>query len=332
MSTVTAIAAVVTGSLVTLSQAPAVEEPRVQCGGSNGTNIETVVRDDGAPGSSGAGGAGAGSAGRPAGVAGGAPSCTYTALTAEEALAAGLPSPDDGGPANVQRDQGAYARRDCTASGGARTLLWVPSGDAGAVPAGVPAVTPALLAAEARNSLELPAPEVGVNPDGLDHNPALVNLPTWWWVENGQPITQRTAVGPVWAEVTAQPVASTWVTSDGAAHGLCGPRHGLGARDARAGARFLLPHLPSGQRRRGGPGGGRMAGHLGGVRRHERLLGLLRDLGQRRGPGLRAARHRHVRRLRQPRATVAIGPAPKAAQGARPITPSGCLWGRPSVA
>ncbi|WP_340288505.1 hypothetical protein [Aquipuribacter hungaricus] len=123
-------------------------------------------------------------------------------------------SPDDGGVDNVERVEGSYVSRDCTASGGGRAVLWVPAGD-GAVPAGVPAVTAAMLAQEARNSLQLPTPAVGVNPDGLNGNPALVNLPTWWWVTNAEPLTQRTAVGPVWAEVSAQPVTSVWVTSEG---------------------------------------------------------------------------------------------------------------------
>lgn len=213
------LAGVIAGSLMALPQSPSVEEPRVERGGSNGTNIETVVTRPGvaAGGSAAASGGGAGRTmdGRPAASAGVAPACTYTPLSAEEALAAGLLSPDDGGPDNVQRQDGAYVRRDCTASGGARSLLWVPAGDAAAAPAGVPAVTPAILAEEARSLLALPSPEVGVSPDGLNANPALVNLPTWWWVENARPLSQRTEVGPVWAEVTAQPVASSWVTSDG---------------------------------------------------------------------------------------------------------------------
>ncbi len=204
------LGAAVVLSTALLPIAPAFAEPQV---GRRGTDdqVETVVTAPGSPGSEAQGG-GAVQAG--SGGGGGAPACTYTALTPEQALAAGLRSPDDGGVDNVQRTDGSYVSRDCTASGGGRTVLWVPAGD-GAGPAGVPAVTPAMLAQEARNSLQLPTPTVGVNPDGANGNPALVNLPTWWWVTNGDSLTQRTAVGSVWAEVTAEPVSSTWVTGVG---------------------------------------------------------------------------------------------------------------------
>lgn len=141
--------------------------------------------------------------------------CSYRALSPEEALAAGLLSPDDGGAENLQRGGGTFMLRDCTASGGGRVVLWVPNGADSPAPAGAVLVTPAMLAEEARNTLQLPEPAVGVNPDGLNQNPALVNLPTWWWVTNGEPLTQRTALGGVWAEVTAEAVASTWTTSGG---------------------------------------------------------------------------------------------------------------------
>lgn len=79
---------------------------------------------------------------------------------------------------------------------------------------GGPAVpTPASLAQQAVNRMQLPAPEVRRNPAG----DALVNLATWWWIHPAQwrPMTQRTAVGPVWAEVTARPVRSVWDAGDG---------------------------------------------------------------------------------------------------------------------
>lgn len=105
--------------------------------------------------------------------------------------------------------------RDCSASGGGRLVMWVPENGGVEAPPGAVLVTPAMLAQEARNALQLPEPAVGVSPDGLNENPALVNLPTWWWVTNGEPLTQRTSLGAVWAEVTAEAVASAWVTSDG---------------------------------------------------------------------------------------------------------------------
>ena len=73
--------------------------------------------------------------------------------------------------------------------------------------------TPGSLAQQAVNEMQLPAPDVRRNPSG----DALVNLATWWWVDRSQwhPLTQRTAAGPVWAEVTATPVRSVWDAGDG---------------------------------------------------------------------------------------------------------------------
>ena len=73
----------------------------------------------------------------------------------------------------------------------------------------MPTVTPAMLAADARNLLPIPVPAVQTN--GWGPGAALVNLPTWWWVTNANgSLTQRTSLGAVWAEVTATPVTSTW--------------------------------------------------------------------------------------------------------------------------
>lgn len=75
------------------------------------------------------------------------------------------------------------------------------------------------LAKTAANTLVLPKPQVRRNPAG----PALVNLPTWWWVDQAQwsPLRQRTAAGPVWAEVTATPVSTSWDPGDGSAPVVC---------------------------------------------------------------------------------------------------------------
>lgn len=75
------------------------------------------------------------------------------------------------------------------------------------------------LARSAANTLVLPRPAVRRNPVG----PALVNLPTWWWVDPGQwvPLRQRTQAGPVWAEVTATPVSTSWDPGDGSPVVVC---------------------------------------------------------------------------------------------------------------
>ena len=197
-----------------LGTSPAAANPTVTPDGGDG--VATGIQTPGASGNPGVGsGGGASNVGAGSSGGGGSAPCSYTALTPAEALAAGLLSPDNGGVDNVQRTDGSFVRRDCTASGGGQTVLWVPAGDGAGAPAGVPVVTPAMLAQEARNLLQLPTPAIGVNPDGANQNPALVRLPTWWWVTNGEPLTQRTAVGSVWAEVTAEAVSSTWVAGDG---------------------------------------------------------------------------------------------------------------------
>lgn len=75
------------------------------------------------------------------------------------------------------------------------------------------------LARTIANRLQLPEPRVGQNPAGQ----ALVSLPTWWWVEpsSWRVLRQRTAAGPVWAEVTATPVSSSWDPGDGGEPLLC---------------------------------------------------------------------------------------------------------------
>lgn len=94
--------------------------------------------------------------------------------------------------------------------------VYVPP-SAGNVPPAV--VLAGALAKTAANTLVLPKPQVRRNPAG----PALANLPTWWWVAAGQwvPLRQRTQAGPVWAEVTATPVSTSWDPGDGSAPVVC---------------------------------------------------------------------------------------------------------------
>jgi hypothetical protein len=75
------------------------------------------------------------------------------------------------------------------------------------------------LARTVSNRLQLPAPAVGQSPAGQ----ALVNLPTWWWVEpaSWRVLRQRTQAGPVWAEVTATPMATSWDPGDGSEPLVC---------------------------------------------------------------------------------------------------------------
>ncbi len=86
---------------------------------------------------------------------------------------------------------------------GGVSIIYVATAAAGVLP---PSVTPEQLAQRIRNRMVLPTPTVGLNPDGEPYQ--LVQFPIWWWVSNWAPMTQRTELGPVWAEVTATPLKS----------------------------------------------------------------------------------------------------------------------------
>jgi hypothetical protein len=106
---------------------------------------------------------------------------------------------------------------DVTCSDGTSYIgVYVPPA-AGNIPPAV--VLAGALAKTAANTLVLPKPQVRRNPAGA----ALVNLATWWWVDQAQwaPLRQRTAAGPVWAEVTATPVSTTWDPGDGSSPVVC---------------------------------------------------------------------------------------------------------------
>lgn len=154
-------------------------------------------------------------------------------FTASPAATSALGSSVFGSPQNVpvpvdptvvhQQLRGQMYLRAC--SDGTSSTVWVPDVVGGAAPAGaVPVVTPAMLAAEARNRLALPEPTFSYNPNPqVSKVSPLVNFPTWWWITNSPgTMTQRTAVGPVWAEVTARPVGTTWTPSTGEARVCAG--------------------------------------------------------------------------------------------------------------
>jgi hypothetical protein len=82
-----------------------------------------------------------------------------------------------------------------------------------------PVVLAGTLARTLSSRLQLPTPVAGRSPAGW----ALVGLPTWFWVDPGswRTLRQRTSVGPVWAEVVAAPVSTTWEPGDGSAPFTC---------------------------------------------------------------------------------------------------------------
>lgn len=171
-------------------------------------DVNPVRRDTGAGirvrviGASGGGGGGdGGSGGRP---------CTY-----QQANIPGDPSTElvitpDVAPtsANKEGTWYFYECQDPQAPGGVRSGTVF-------VPAGQPAVPPAVLAQEASKFVAAPAPGIQLNPPaGSDH---LVNLESWLWVD---PSTwgQRSATASVpneSATVVATPVEVTWNMGDG---------------------------------------------------------------------------------------------------------------------
>jgi hypothetical protein len=101
-------------------------------------------------------------------------------------------------------------------------LAWVPS--AAAPPAGVPpipAIDPALVAQQAENSMRLPSPQIETNPSTR----AVVNLPTWLWLDQGawNPDSVSASVGTVTATATATPEQVQWTMGDGGSVVCHGP-------------------------------------------------------------------------------------------------------------
>jgi hypothetical protein len=72
-------------------------------------------------------------------------------------------------------------------------------------PAAAPTITPAQLAQQSWNSLQLPVPDVQTAPPRGSRG--LVGLAEWVWVPSSQwhPMVKRASAGGVWAQVTATP-------------------------------------------------------------------------------------------------------------------------------
>jgi len=198
-------AAALASTLVMLPGAIAAPPPIVVSDSHGG--VGTTLHQAGTPGGTGKATNGADTVrARGAGAA-----CSYadTAVAAVDAsvtpVTAGTLNEAAGSGLAGDPTQGRFVTRTC---GGAPTVVWVPNG-AAAGPAGVPLVTPEMLAQDARNLLPIPVPTVAIN--GWGPGASLVQMPTWWWVTNADgTLTQRTSLGAVWAEVTATPTTSTW--------------------------------------------------------------------------------------------------------------------------
>lgn len=171
-------------------------------GGDGGGTIGTGIYDGGAPGSGAPGGGDPGGGAGGGGGGGNGVQCSYL----------GFPNLDDPGP--PLRRAYRYLCDDGTAG-----YVLVPDGQA---PDTVPTVTPGELAQQIYNRLQLPRPLVGMNPPYAEPGRfQIVNFPIWWWVDNFQPLTQRTELGDVWAEVTATPVFSVFDGGEGAGGARC---------------------------------------------------------------------------------------------------------------
>ena len=84
-------------------------------------------------------------------------------------------------------------------------------------------VDPEALAQEAVASIGIAAPSIRTSPEAADR--LYVRVPTWLWVDGGwwHSYQATASAGRVTATVTAQPVATTWVTGDGDSIVCAGP-------------------------------------------------------------------------------------------------------------
>lgn len=139
------------------------------------------------------------------------PICTTDVLTLNNAV----------GPPPGVTAPGSWFSILCTNAGGGTTTtnLWISS--APGAPAAPPAVDPYAVALQAENSLNLPSLTIGFNPP----TNAVVNLPTWLWVDPAlwHPYVVSATVGAVTATATATPTSVTWNLGDGGSLVCAGP-------------------------------------------------------------------------------------------------------------
>lgn len=177
-------------------------------GGDSAGGTVSIGATDG--GSSPGAPAGSGGSGGSGGQGGSPWVCTYLKLVLNDGggIAPGGPTP------------GSWYSVTCTdQSSGASTTQteWIPDQSN----ATAPAVDPRLLALQAERSVQLPAPASHFNPS----NAAMVNLPTWLWIDAGiwHPVSVTASAGAVSATAVATPVAVEWSMGDGAVVTCPGP-------------------------------------------------------------------------------------------------------------
>lgn len=182
---------------------------------SGGGTISVGVSSGGSsPGSGGGKGSTnlSGSNGSGGGSGGSAPVCTDTVLTLNNDL----------GPPPGVTTPGSWYSITCTdASGNSTTeTLWISSGSTPTTPS-APAIDPRTVALQAENSLQLPSPVPNSNPAGS----AVVNLPTWLWIDPSlwHSYSVSATTGAVTATATAVPTSVTWHMGDGGSVTCNGP-------------------------------------------------------------------------------------------------------------
>ena len=108
---------------------------------------------------------------------------------------------------------GWYLRTCYGSSGGSGGIVWMPGGP--------PAISPAVLARQARARLNLPAAAIRMNPPGDQ----LVNLSVWLALDpaSWRPQSATASVPGVSVTATARPVTATWSMGDGTTVTCTGP-------------------------------------------------------------------------------------------------------------
>jgi len=158
----------------------------------------------------GTGGPGGVSAGSGRGASGGSTVCTSMPLVLN----------DQGGFAPGGPTPGGWYSVTCTNSATGAQLtqtVWI----AGQVAAPQPSADPYAVALDAERNMTLPKPAVFTDPSGT----AVVNLPTWLWVDGSiwHPMAVTASVGAVSATAVATPVSVAWSMGDGHSLTCAGP-------------------------------------------------------------------------------------------------------------
>jgi hypothetical protein len=109
------------------------------------------------------------------------------------------------------RDAGTHYWCDAGRSG--KPMFWLPAGAA-------PGPSPAVLAQQAVDSMQLRAAGIGLTPPPGSPNPTLVGIPTWMWIDEPTattygPATASASAAGITVTATARVTSITWDMGDG---------------------------------------------------------------------------------------------------------------------